>query len=107
MDKSNLGKNIKAARKALALTGEQLAERCNINATYLRQIESGLKIPSLPLFIVLCQELKVSPSVLLSETGTDTTPDDTELYSIWQQATPAQKSLIKDFSRLIIERIPL
>lgn len=104
MDKKNLGTNIKTARKVLSLTSEQLAEKCNINATYLRQIESGLKIPSLPLFVTLCKELNTSPSALLSDVGADTPPDDAELYSICRQATPAQKSLIKDISRLIIEK---
>lgn len=104
MDKKNLGANIRATRKAHALTGEQLVERCNINATYLRQIESGLKIPSLPLFIELCKALQASPSVLLAETGSDVSQDVEELCRIWQQATPTQKSLIRDISLLIIEK---
>ena len=104
MDKTNLGTNIRAARKAHALTGEQLAERCNINATYLRQIESGLKIPSLPLFIELCKALQTSPSALLAENDSDVLPDDEELCRILQRATPAQKSLIRDISLLIIEK---
>ena len=38
MDRTALGKRIKEARKEHGLTGERLAEMCNINATYLRQI---------------------------------------------------------------------
>ena len=64
MDRKGLGSRIKAARKERGLTGEKLAECCNINATYLRQIEAGTKTPSLPMFVGLCRQLSVSPSYL-------------------------------------------
>lgn len=67
MDKKLLGRKINAARKDRGITGEQLAELCSINATYLRQIEAGTKIPSLPLFVTICKELKASPSYLLAD----------------------------------------
>ena len=66
MNKVALGKRINAARKAQGLTSEKLSELCNINATYLRQIEGGTKTPSLPVFVTICQQLKVSPHYLLS-----------------------------------------
>jgi len=66
MDIVSLGRKINSARKALGITSEALAEKCSINPTYLRQIESGVKTPSLPLFVTLCQELNASPHYLLS-----------------------------------------
>lgn len=51
MDKKLLGKRINMARKERGWTGERLAEACSINATYLRQIEAGSKVPSLPVFV--------------------------------------------------------
>ena len=45
MDKKLLGRRINAARKDRGWTSEHLSEICNINATYLRQIESGAKTP--------------------------------------------------------------
>ena len=64
MEKStfHLGKRINLARKDRGLTAERLSELCSINATYLRQIEGGAKIPSLPVFIDLCNALEVSPA---------------------------------------------
>lgn len=59
MEKKTLGKRINITRKDHGITAEQLAERCSINATYLRQIEGGSKIPSLPLFIQLCNTLEL------------------------------------------------
>ena len=40
MDKKLLGKRINTARKERGWTSERLSEACNINATYLRQIEA-------------------------------------------------------------------
>lgn len=34
-----LGRQIDRARKGRRLSGEKLSETCNVNATYLRQIE--------------------------------------------------------------------
>ena len=51
MEEKGLGKRINRARKDLGITAEKLSERCHINATYLRQIEGGTKVPSLPVFI--------------------------------------------------------
>lgn len=67
MDKKLLGRQINRARKDRGLTSEKLSEACHINATYLRQIESGTRVPSLSVFASLCRELKVSPSYLLIE----------------------------------------
>ncbi len=95
MDKKLLGKRINAARKDRGLTSEKLSELCDINATYLRQIESGAKLPSLPLFVCLCEKLRTSPSYLLAEqldddesTGIDT------LLELQNRATPGQLQLI-------------
>lgn len=41
MDKKLFGMRINKARKDRGLTAEKLAEACNINSTYLRQIEGG------------------------------------------------------------------
>lgn len=67
MDKKSLGRRLNTARKDRGITGEKLAEACNINATYLRQIEAGTKVPSLPVFVTICKELGVSPNYLLAE----------------------------------------
>lgn len=43
MDKKAFGSRLRQARKDRGLTSEKLSELCNINATYLRQIEGGTK----------------------------------------------------------------
>ena len=95
MNKKQLGKEVNIARKDCGLTGEKLAEACHINPTYLRQIESGTKIPSLPVFVTICKELRVSPSYLLSEVLEDCDLIEMDmLIDLWQCATPRQIKLI-------------
>lgn len=96
MDKKLFGRRLNTARKSQGLTGERLSELCYIDATYLRQIEAGIKTPSLPLFIELCKALHVSPSYLLSDVlrESDTGGAD-ELWELWEKATPKQLQIIK------------
>ena len=95
MDKKNFGRKIRIARNDCSLTGEQLAELCNINVTYLRQIEAGLKIPSLPVFVTLCNALQVSPAFLLSDSLEWELPVDLEeLAELQETASPKQMRII-------------
>ena len=53
------------------LTGEELSEMCSINATYLRQIKGGVKVPSLPVFVDICKALRISQDYLLQDVLTE------------------------------------
>lgn len=104
MDKKLLGRQINLARKDRGLTSEKLSEACNINATYLRQIEAGAKMPSLPVFVTLCRELKVSPSYLLVEVLPDTEIKEMDtLLELWQTATPKQIKIITSMVQSALE----
>lgn len=106
MEKKLLGKRINSARKDKGITGEKLSEACNINATYLRPIESGSKMPSLPVFISLCKELKVSPSYLLSDILSDPEIQEMdELRELWQKASPKQLKMISSMIRSALESV--
>lgn len=104
MDTKIMGRRINAARKDLGLTSEKLSELCGINATYLRQIEAGSKMPSLPMFALLCQKLKVTPSYLLPDIlpqGEGEGMDD--LLELWRRATPTQLRLIRAMLQSALE----
>ncbi len=104
MHKKGLGPRIQIARKDRGLTSEKLSELCNINATYLRQIEAGAKTPSLPIFIALCQNLRVSPCYLLSDTFADSEVDGIEpLVQLCRHATPSQLRIITAMVRSALE----
>lgn len=95
MDTKMLGRQIHAARKERGLTGEKLSELCNINATYLRQIESGAKTPSLPVFVTICEQLGVSPNYLLPEIVPDSEYGDfLPLLELLKSATPGQVKMV-------------
>ena len=95
MDKAALGKRLRQARKVKGLTSEKLSELCSINDTYLRQIEAGTKVPSLPVFVSLCRELGTHPDFLLIDSLPGIGIEEyNELSSLLQTATPSQMKVI-------------
>lgn len=99
-----IGKQIKKARNLMGMTGEELAERCNISTTYLRQLEGGKKTPSIQMLEALCRELRVSPNYLLPGMGTSAeATEQEELIMAVQGMAPEQiraiASAIKTFRR--------
>lgn len=104
MDKKLLGKRINTARKERGWTSERRAEACSINATYLRQIEAGTKIPSLPVFVSLCEALNVSPTYLLIEVLPQQGNQDMDaLLELLQNATPKQLNMMVSMIRSALE----
>lgn len=104
MDKKLLGKRINTARKERGWTSEWLAEACSINATYLRQIEAGTKIPSLPVFVSLCEALNVSPTYLLIEVLPQQGNQDMDaLLELLQNATLKQLNMMVSMIRSALE----
>ena len=94
MEKNGLGKRINAVRKDRGLTADRLSEMCNINAAYLRQIESGVKMPSLPVFIDICKALRISPDYLLQDELTENEISAIqEIESLWKEVSPSRQEL--------------
>lgn len=65
MNRKIFGLRVREARSAAHLTSDQLSERCNCTPVSIRQIESGIRLPSLPKLVALCNALHVSPNDLL------------------------------------------
>jgi len=106
MDKLALGRRIYAARKERGLTSKELAELCNINATYLRQIENGTNAPSLPMFISICLQLQASPNYLLAaDIGTLGCPGSEDLALMFEKASPRQAELMSAMIRSAMDVI--
>lgn len=101
-----MGKRINEVRKSRGLTADKLSELCNINATYLRQIEGGTKVPSMPIFVSLCQQLRISPNYLLKDTLSDNEYSDiTELAQLLDTASPSQIRLATAMIKSALEVI--
>ncbi len=67
METCSLSKQINQQRKDKGLTSEQLADICDVNPVHIRKIESGASLPSIALFIKLCNALKTSADLVLGD----------------------------------------
>ena len=104
MKRKGLGGRINTARKCRGLTAEKLSELCNINATYLRQIEGGMKMPSLPVFINICNALKISPDYLLQDAlESNEVTKIRELAELWEKASPSQQKIAAIMIQAVLE----
>lgn len=103
MDKKLFGTRINKARKDRGLTAEKLAEACNINSTYLRQIEGGKKLPSLPVFATLCRELRVSPNYILPDLVEGTEAEKIQKIFSESDPTPSQIEMLAEMAGVILK----
>ena len=67
MDKKVFGKRLNKIRNEKKLTAEQLAEKADISVYFVREIEGGRKLPSMPVLISLINALDVPADVLLRD----------------------------------------
>ncbi len=92
MNKHTMGDRIKETRKEHHLTQEQLAEMLDVSLEYISQIERGLKMPSMQLFIKLVEVLDVSADYLLRDTvSTRNLYGDKQLGGKLERLSPKQR----------------
>lgn len=100
----SLGKRINTTRKSRHITAEKLAEMCSINATYMRQIESDMKVPSLPVFIDICKALRISPDYLLQdEMEENELTEIREIEKMWKELPPDKMELVLAMIKAALE----
>ena len=105
MKEKGLGRRINMVRKDRGFTADSLSELCHINATYLRQIEGGVKMPSLPVFIDICNALKISPDYLLQDVLVENEISKIkELAELWKSASPNEQEIATAMIRVVLER---
>ena len=73
--KQEIGKRISHYRKQKNLTVNRLANLCGISQSYLRNIELGLKNPSIEIISTICDTLEISLSTFFSSSQPDFTND--------------------------------
>ena len=69
IDYHEIGQRIAARRTALGLRQVQVCEKCGINSNYLSNIERAVSIPSLEVFMRICDALDTTPDHLLLGTA--------------------------------------
>ena len=67
MDKLSMGDRIREARKKKGLTQERLAEQLDISVEFVGQIERGIKLPSMQVFMRMIEVLNVSADYILRD----------------------------------------
>jgi len=87
--------NLRKHRKETGLTQEKLAEMCNSDPCYIRQIENGRRFPSVTYIEKLAKALKIDPYRLFYE-ETKIKNEETDIL------TMAQKKKIK---ALLVENV--
>ena len=90
--------NMKNRRKQAGLTQEKLAELCNTDPCYIRQIETGRRFPSVAYIERIAAALNIAPYRLFYD-ETDTENDGlTALHS--EQKQKIKTMLIDNVSRI-------
>lgn len=65
------GRVLRNRRTGAGLSQEALAARCDVDPTYISQLERGLKSPSLAVIVGLAEALGVAAHELVRETERD------------------------------------
>lgn len=94
------GERLRIYRKRTGLSQEKFAEKCDLNETYIGDIERGAKNPSLATLEKLSVGLQIPLSQLLDKIGTPFLEEDlvlpAELYAIMLELdTDKQKKLFQ------------
>lgn len=92
MDQSAIGARIREARLKKKLTQEQLAEKADIGFYYIGEIERGVKLPSLSVFIQIVEALGVSADSLLKDELTASPEFNNEITAKLEKLNPKQRA---------------
>ena len=106
MEKATLGKRIREARIQKGYTQQALAQEAGIGLMYLGEIERGIKMPSLRIFIKLVDALDVSADCILRDelrSGDQYTYD--ELTSKLVPLSPKQRKAAADILDAYIQNL--
>lgn len=97
MDKATLGHRIREARLKKGYTQHILAQTAGIGIMYLGEIERGIKMPSMKIFIRLIEALNISADYVLRDalTAGETYIYD-ELTEKLKDLTPQQRKTAAD-----------
>lgn len=104
MDRLTMGDRIRESRKKLLMTQEQLSEKLDVSPIYVSEIERGLKMPSMHLFIKLVEILDVSADYLLRDTvSTRNLYGDKQIGKKLERLTPKQRVALEALIDTYIE----
>ncbi len=106
MDRIEIGRKIREARLKKGFTQQTLAEVAGIGEMYVSQLERGMKMPSLNLFMKIITALDISADYVLRDelpTGKDFVYD--EVTQMMEDLTPKQRKAAIDILEAYIRNL--
>lgn len=100
-----IGKKILDLRKSYKLSREQFAEKTNLSANYIYEVEKGNSIPGSIALIDICNFCEIAPSNLLEKYLDTNIYTASELINTnFQRLSNYDKKLIIDMINLLANR---
>ncbi len=100
-----LGRKLKAYRKAAELTQEQLARKIGMDPLYYATIEREERTPSLKMLYRICYHLGIAPGSLLDVPNSINTKAEELLDSIYMELehlSPKQVKMLLNFMKYVL-----
>lgn len=94
-----LGKQIKAVRKAMKMTQEQLALKSNISVKYIANIENGKQNPSFVILSAILRVLPLSLDSVINPNLSEAERECRELGSIYFACPSEMRKTLLDATR--------
>lgn len=101
LDLVSIGKRIKAERQKNGLTQEALAERIEVSAHYVYELERGLKAMSVPILLRMSEVLHTSTDYLLFGEASGPQAMD-RLAMLTRNISPEKRDLLADIFTLML-----
>lgn len=106
MDYQEMGRRMANRRRTLNLKQSQVSERCGVNDNYISNIERAVSIPSLDVFLRLCEALETTPDAVLLGTSLCTGEEERRRVSAQIRGlTAPQLRLVERFIQWVREEV--
>ena len=107
MERAALGKKIRESRIKKGYTQQDLADRAHVGVVYISEIERGIKMPSLNIFIKIIDALGVSADYILrDEISTGKEYVCMEITEKLIALTPSQRKTATDILNAYLSNLP-
>ena len=106
-NRGEFGKRLREVRKKSKVTSDKLGFACGVNPVFIRQIEAGARMPSIPVFVKICDNLQVSPAYLLENEIQNpvTNKGWGELEEELRQLSETSRSMVREVLHSLIENL--
>lgn len=107
MERAALGNRIRESRIKKGYTQQDLADRADIGVVYISEIERGIKMPSLNIFIKIVDALHVSADYILrDEISSGKEYVCMEITEKLLTLTPSQRKTATDILNAYLSNLP-